>query len=125
MDKSEIRFCVVAIGLMLLILGTKAYLTITSLDVQKSQNYLYPDGNSIVVITVVPLNRFGNRIPFRKPDVAFILQEGAEKVKVINRDSDMLGLKARFEIGNIIVIIKNKYTIMPIRIEIPIIKPTA
>jgi len=125
MNKSEIKFCVLVIGIMLIAFFVKEYMTIWSIDVKKSVSYLYPDGTSTVTICVLPLTRFGTVTPFRKPNVEFVIQEGKEKVKVTKRESDKLILQAKYDTGEVVVLIKNKYTIIPIRIEFPIIKPTA
>lgn len=125
MNKSEIKFCVLVIGIMLIAFFVKEYMTIWSIDVKKSVSYLYPDGTSTVTIYVLPLTGFGTVTPFRKPNVEFVIQEGKEKVKVTKRESDKLILQAKYDTGEVVVLIKNKYTIIPIRIEFPIIKPTA
>jgi len=103
----------------------KEFMTIWSIDVHKSVNYLYPDGTSTVTICVLPITRFGTVTPFRTPQVEFVIQDGNEKVVVTAKNSDKLILRSKYETGEIVVLIKNKYTIIPIRIELPIIKPTA
>jgi hypothetical protein len=125
MNKSEIKLCIIVIGLMILAFAVVQYLTIRSIDIQKSQNYLYPDGTSTTIITIVPLNRWGHKVLFRKPEVEFILNEGVEKIIVINKESDSITIRSKFETGNVTIFIKNKYTLVPICIVIPIIKPTA
>ena len=125
MNKSEIKFCVLVIGIMVVTFFVKEYMTIWSIDVHKSVKYLYPDGTSTVTIDVLPMTRFGTVTPFRKPNVEFVIQEGKEKVKVTTRESDKLILQAKYETGEVVVLIKNKFTIIPIMIEFTIIKPTA
>ena len=125
MNKSEIKFCVLVIGIMVVTFFVKEYMTIWSIDVHKSVKYLYPDGTSTVTIYVLPMTRFGTVTPFRKPNVEFVIQEGKEKVKVTTRESDKLILQAKYETGEVVVLIKNKFTIIPIMIEFTIIKPTA
>jgi hypothetical protein len=124
MTKSEIKFCALVIGIMAITFCVKEYMTIWSIDVHKSSSYLYPDGTSTVTISVLPMTRFGAVTPFRKPNVEFVIQEGKEKVTVTKRESDKLILQAKYETGVVVVLIKNKYTIIPIMIDIPIIKPT-
>jgi hypothetical protein len=125
MNKSEIKFCVLAIGIMIVAFFVKESITIWSIDVKKSVGYLYPDGTSTVTIYVLPMTRFGTVTAFRKPYVEFVVQEGKEKVNITARELDKLVLQSKYETGEIVVLIKNKYTIIPIRIEFPIIKPTA
>jgi len=100
-------------------------MTIESISVNSKPETLYPDGTSIVTVNVVGLNRFGFAAPFKKPEVEFILSEDKEKVTVVASGSSQLILKARFETGRVVIIIKNKYTVLPIKIEIPIVTPLA
>jgi hypothetical protein len=100
-------------------------MAVSSVDVQKTPNYLYPDGTSAITISVVGMNRCGTITPFRNLEVEFLIEEGKEKVDIIRKESNKMILRAKYEIGNVVVVIKNKYTIIPIRIEIPIVTPTA
>ncbi len=125
LDKFEIKFCLSVIGIMLFVYLGFELMAVSSVDVHKSRNYLYPDGTSTVTISVVANNRFGTITPFRNLEVKFLIEEGKEKVDIVKKESNKMILRAKYEIGNVVVVIKNKYTIIPIRIEIPIVKPTA
>lgn len=125
LDKFEIKFCLSVIGIMLCVYLGFELRAVSSVDIHKSRNYLYPDGTSTVTISVVGLNRFGTITIFRNLEVEFLVTEGKEKVEIIRKESNKMILKSKYEIGNVVVVIKNKYTIIPIRIEIPIVKPTA
>lgn len=125
LDKFEIKFCLSVIGIMLLVYLGFELRAVSSVDVHKSRNYLYPDGTSTITISVVGLNRFRTITPFRNLEVEFLVAEGKEKVEIIKKESNEMILKSKYEIGIVIVVIKNKYTIIPIHIEIPIVKPTA
>lgn len=125
LDKFEIKFCLSVVGIMLFVYLGFELMAVSSVDVQKTPNYLYPDGTSAITISVVGMNRCGTITPFRNLEVEFLIEEGKEKVDIIRKESNKMILRAKYEIGNVVVVIKNKYTIIPIRIEIPIVKPTA
>ncbi len=123
MSRFEIKLVTLVILLILAVVLTKLVMKIESISVKSNPETLYPDGTSIVTIDVVGLNRFGFEVPFKKPRVEFILIENKEKVTIVSSNPSQLILKARYETGRIVIIIKNNYTILPIKIEIPIVRP--
>ncbi|MDI6778954.1 MAG: hypothetical protein QME25_01980 [Bacteroidota bacterium] len=125
MSRFEIKLITSVILFILAVLTTKLVMTIETISVNSNPATLYPDGTSTVTVNVVGLNRFGFAVPFKKPEVKYIVSEGKEKVTVVASRSSQLILKARFETGIVVIIIKNKYTVLPIKIEIPIVTPLA
>jgi hypothetical protein len=119
------KFCLSIILMMAIVYLALQFMAVTDLFVEKSTNYLYPDGTSTITINVLPMNRFGVRVPFRNVIMRFDIIEGEDKIQVINKELSRLTLRARYETGDVIIRIENQYTVLPIRIEIHIIKPTA
>ncbi|MEI7810896.1 MAG: hypothetical protein WCJ01_00565 [Ignavibacteria bacterium] len=83
---------------------------------------LFADNKSTSIIEVIPLNSFGNRVPFRKSPAEFQIVEGVDLVEIIQNDIDngILTLKAKDMPGKITVRIKSEYSLMPSLIEISI-----
>lgn len=125
MNKEEIRLILVVLLVFCSIIVVKEIFTIDSIDIETDPHFLFPDGNSTATISVVCLNRFGFGVPFRKFNTEFVIIEGNEKVDIVSKASNKLKLKSRYEVGKVILLIKSKYTVIPIKVEIPIIKPTA
>lgn len=85
---------------------------------------LFADNNSSTTITVVPVNAFGWRPPFRKSPATFRIVEGEELVQIISdRSSEgVLIIKAKDKPGKVVIHIKSEHSLLPSNIEI-IIEP--
>ena len=114
-------------ALLLLIVGFSSYYYIFSIyevTYKITPDKLYADNTSILIIEVVPINSFGWRAPFRKPDTEFTFNEGKELIEVVFLDNPngILKLRAKEKSGKVSVIIKSKYSLLPSTIEV-IIEP--
>lgn len=125
MDKAEIRLILVVFLVFLTIIAVKEIFTVYSINVETNPHYLFPDGNSTATISVVSLNRFGFGVPLRELKAEFEIIEGYEKIEILSKQANKLTIKSRYEIGKVILLIKSKYTLIPMKVEIHIIKPTA
>lgn len=125
MNKVEIRLILVVLFIFFSFSALKEVFTIYSIDVKTNPQFLFPDGNSTATISVVCLNRFGFVVPFREFKTDFEIVEGSKIIEILSKDSNKLTIKSRYEVGKVILLIKNKYTVIPIKVEISIVKPTA
>lgn len=125
MNKDEIRLIIVVFLVFSAIIMVKEIFTIRSIHVETNPHYLFPDGNSTAKISVVCLNRFGFDVPFREIKAEFVIIEGYEKIEIISKNNNQLIIKSRYEVGKVILLIYNNFTVVPMKVEIPIIKPTA
>jgi hypothetical protein len=83
---------------------------------------LFADDHSTVIISVIPLNAFGWRAPFRYSSASFEIKEGKELIEIIkedNKNGEMV-LKAKRETGLVAVLIKSEHSLLPSLIEIRI-----
>ncbi len=125
MTKEEIKIILIVIFVFVTTIGVKEIFTVYSIDVKTNPDVLFPDGNSTATISVVSMNRFGITVPFREIQTEFVIIEGDQNIEIVSKESNKLTMKSRYEVGRVIILIKNIYTIIPIKVEIPIIKPTA
>ncbi|MDI6802693.1 MAG: hypothetical protein QME58_02455 [Bacteroidota bacterium] len=125
MNKEEIRLILIVFLVCSTIITVKEIFTVYSVDVETNPHFLFPDGNSTTTISVVSLNRFGFGVPFRAIKTEFVIIEGYKNIEILSKEANKLTIKSRYEVGKVIVLIKNEYTLIPIKVEIPIIKPTA
>ncbi len=123
MNKNEIRLILVVLFGFSAIILVKEIFTVNSINVKIYPHHLYPDGNSTATISVISLNRFGFGVPYREFKTEFVVVEGYEKIEIISQNKNQLILKSRYEVGIVILLIKNKHTVVPMKVEIPIIKP--
>lgn len=88
--------------------------------VGQSRSSLSADGISEAVITAVPLNGLGFRAPFRKAETEFVIEEGRELVEVIKKDkaNGELRLRAKFEAGKVVILVRPKFALLPTRIVV-------
>jgi hypothetical protein len=98
------------------------YFNIYDVNFSVSNYDLYADDNSIAKIEIFPINSFGNRIHLREVEGDFIIEEGKDLVQVIEKHKSSITIKTKNQIGNIKILIKCKYLLFPISIDL-IIKP--
>ncbi|MDP2208095.1 MAG: hypothetical protein Q8K98_04875 [Bacteroidota bacterium] len=125
MNRDEIRLILVVFLVFSAIILVKEIFTVYSINVETNPHYLFPDGNSTATISVVSLNRLGFGVPFIEFKTEFVIIEGYEKIEILSKNKNQIIIKSRYEVGKVILLIKNKYTVVPMKVEIPIIKPTA
>jgi uncharacterized protein YfaT (DUF1175 family) len=117
-ERLLIAFCLV------ILLGFAAYrfvFQVETLDVQVIPSNLVPDGNSTVTVVVIPNNALGFRTPFVSPNVTFEIEEGKEKVEAIPlSDSLSLRLRAKFQSGEVVILVRTASSLLPIRVVVPI-----
>jgi len=83
---------------------------------------LFADDHSTVTISVIPLNAFGLRAPFRYSSASFDIKEGKGFIEIIkedNKNGEMI-VKAKRETGLVAVLIKSEHSFLPSLIEIRI-----
>ncbi len=84
---------------------------------------LYSDVSSKVTIEVIPVNALGKRVPFRTVNAEIEITQGKELVKILTYKPErgILVLRSNEKPGVVEVIIKSKYSLLPIEVEIPVV----
>ncbi len=113
------------IVILIVIIGLASYSYIFKIyetKVETSAQSLFADNNSKAIITAVPINALGLRVPFRKVRTRFEIYEGRSLVHVISEDehSGKLILQAKDKSGKIIIFVKPELALLPTMIEINI-----
>jgi hypothetical protein len=85
---------------------------------------LFADEQSTVTISVIPLNAFGWKALFRDAPAEFEITEGESLVEItgINKEKGTLTLRGKSETGKVVVKIKTRYSLLPMLVEIPVIR---
>lgn len=118
--KSERVIITILAVIVLLVLAIKEFFTIYKIEVFKDPEYLFPNGNSTLTVTVKLVNRFGIKIPFKDMKTDFDVIEGIEKVNIVEKKDDKIVFRSNYETGKVVIRIKNNYLLLPIEITIEI-----
>ncbi|MBE2280821.1 MAG: hypothetical protein IAE91_10545 [Ignavibacteriaceae bacterium] len=113
-------------AIIILISGYLTYLYVFSIyevKIEVSRNKIYTDGESYTLITVVPINSFGNRAPGRSVNVDFQITEGADLAEIdkSNLNKGIIVLKAKSKPGKVIILVKPDLAVFPTYVEILIL----
>lgn len=84
---------------------------------------LYSDVSSKVTIEVIPVNALGKRVPFRMVNAEIEIVQGKELVEILTYKPErgILVLRSNEKPGVVEVIIKSKYSLLPMEVEIPVV----
>ncbi len=109
--------------LIILIIGFFFYqyvIKIYESTVKVEPQNLFADNQSIVTISVIPLNSFGWKALFRKSPAEFEIIEGGSLVEIelLDKEEGKLILKAKSDGGKVVVKIKSKHSLLPMIVEI-------
>jgi len=119
----------IIISLLLIIILPAFYyvFNIYETDIETSKDNLFADSRSVVSICVYPVNALGFRVPLRKINASFEIEEGKGLVEIIkeNDNEGMIVLRAKNLTGKVVVYVKTKYSLLPSMIEINIYPNTA
>ena len=121
--KNPLAILVIIILIAIIGLASYSYIfKIYETKVETSAQSLFADNNSTVIISVVPVNSFGWKAPFRKSKAAFEIREGKELVDIVSEDdsSGTLILHAKYKTGKVIVYVKPELALLPTLVEINI-----
>ena len=122
MRRNQILLLSVLIFLIITLLAYMYLLNIYETEISVTPKELFADNHSIVVISVIPLNSFGKKIPFRKVSAEFEIIEGKDLVSVekLNRSEGFLVLKAGDKTGAVSIIVKSEKSLLPSYVRIPV-----
>jgi hypothetical protein len=90
-------------ALFLLALGAKLFLNVSRIDFVTTPRTMFPDGGSTVTVKALPYNMLGFRIPFKSIQVYYIIRMGEEKVDIISRSRSTITLRAKKEVGQVVI----------------------
>ena len=117
----------ISIFIAILIIGFFVYqylIKIYEATLKVEPQNLFADNQSIVTISVIPVNSFGWKALFRSSPAEFEITEGSKlvEVKFLDKENGKLILKAKSETGKVVVRIKSKYSLLPMEVEIIILQ---
>jgi hypothetical protein len=83
---------------------------------------LFADNQSVIKISINPVNAFGWIIPYRKISGSFEITEGRDLVDIIKEDdrTGVICLRARLRTGKVVVKVISNYSFLPSIVEISI-----
>lgn len=92
--------------------------------INKSTNELYLNGINELNIEVVPINSTGKRAWFRFVKTEFNFEKGIDFIEIVNKNTEKgsILLKAKNQLGVIVLLVKPKKSLYSTLIEIPIVK---
>lgn len=93
---------------------------IYDVKVSISNNDLFADNQSTTEIYVYPINYFGKKVPFREVISYFDITEGQNLVEIIDKKDNKIVIKSKNNSGMVKIIIKNKYNLFPIVVDLVI-----
>lgn len=117
-----IRWLVIGTIVILGAVGVNKFaLTVTKLDVKIDPPRLFPDGKSSVVVRLVPLNALGLETPFVAAKIRYEVEEGGDKVRIVYApDSSSITIFAKYETGNVSLLLHTPIFPLPVTVSIPI-----
>ncbi len=117
-----VRWLAIGVILILGAVGVNKYvLTVTRLDVKIDPPRLFPDGKSSVVVRLLPLNDLGLEVPFIVAKIRCEVEEGADRVRIVYApDSTSVTLFAKYETGNVSLLLHTPIFPLPVTVSIPI-----
>ncbi len=120
MKRSMIYFIA---GIVLLIICFSAYLFIFNIyetEINVVPQNLFADNHSTISVSIIPINSFGWKVPFRHVRANFIIKEGKQLVDIVEESKygDTIILRAKDKTGKVEVYVKSEYSLLPSLIEI-------
>ncbi|MDR3627807.1 MAG: hypothetical protein P4L45_13280 [Ignavibacteriaceae bacterium] len=123
------KILVVFISLSLIIILSVFYyvFNVYETEIEIKPKELFADNHSVTTISIYPVNALGLRIPFRKINAGFEINEGKDLVEIVKEDdrSGCIVLRAKNKTGKVVVYVKSKYSLLPSLIEINVYPNTA
>lgn len=123
------KILVVFISLSLIIILSVFYyvFNVYETEIEIKPKDLFADNHSVTTISIYPVNALGLRIPFRKINAGFEINEGKDLVEIVKEDdrSGCIVLRAKNKTGKVVVYVKSKYSLLPSLIEINVYPNTA
>jgi len=100
----------------------KYFINIYETTVSVEPAELYADNQSLATVSVVPLNSLGWKALFRTSPAEFEIIEGGSLAEIVFMDSGKgkLILKAKSVTGRIVINIISEYSLLPMRVEVPV-----
>jgi hypothetical protein len=97
-------------------------ISIYELKYVPSSPSLVTGGNSELSIDVIPLNSFGKKALFRTAQADFFVEEGEDLIDILSasRNTARFKIRSRESEGEVVILIKSKKSLLPIKIVIPI-----
>jgi hypothetical protein len=108
-------------ALFLLALTVKLVLNVSRIDFETTPHSMFPDGRSTATVQAKPYNVLGFQIPFKTIQVYYVIKMGGEKVDVVSRSKSSITLRAKREIGEVIIEARPSGSGIPYEIIIPIV----
>lgn len=92
-----------------------------------SSNNLYADFASTIEIETIPINSLGFRVPLKNSPADFEILEGSSLIEIAAKDSakGIFRIRAKGEIGKVVVRVKPKYSLLPTIFEFNILQSVA
>ncbi|GEM_PF-2394247 len=119
------NFLMIVVPIML-VLGVLLYFVwyfvfnIYDVSVEVSNYNLYADDNSYSEIYVYPVNYFGKKVPFREIESNFEISEGENLINVVKKDRTKILVKSKNLPGSVKIVIKNRFSLFPIIVDLVI-----
>ena len=81
----------------------------------KQPDNIYAEHSATIKITVIPVNAFGWKIPFRKSDAEFVIIKGESIVEIIeeNRPQGFITLHSKGIPGIVEISVKSRFSLFP------------
>jgi len=122
MRKKIIIIYLLVFVLIVLLFGYFFLYNIYGSEVRKSNDFLFADPQSEMMIEVIPVNGLGSKALFRTSSAKFEIIEGNDLIEIISKDESKGTLKIRSlgEPGRVGIKIKSQHSLIPEYIEIQI-----
>jgi len=128
MGKNEKKL-IIFISLFLVIIVFICYyiFNIYETIIETQPKNLFADSQSVVNISIYPVNALGFKVPFRKICGNLEITEGKDLVDIIKEKdkNGSLSLRAKNRTGKIVIYVKCKYSLLPSLVEINIYPDTS
>lgn len=125
MRRNRVTLAIILFGLITVI-GSLVWMYLINIYEVKfvpSNKSLVADEASVINIDVIPLNSFGDKALFRSIKADFYIESGSELIEIISseKDTESFTIKSKNSEGEVVILIKCKMSLIPIKIHIPII----
>jgi len=123
MSKFEIYFTALVLISLLALLAHQYIFSIYEVEYKISSRVLYLNSDSKIIIEAIPVNSFGFRTPFRNSYAKFSIVQGKDLIEIEenNYEKGILIIKAKAEIGTVVIRVKSKFSLLPTEFEIKIV----
>jgi len=115
MRKKIIIIYLLVFVLIVLLFGYFFLYNIYGSEVRKSNDFLFADPQSEMMIEVIPVNGLGSKALFRTSSAKFEIIEGNDLIEIISKDESKGTLKIRSlgEPGRVGIKIKSQHSLIP------------